>query len=106
MLASTSSSGEKGNTDTFDSVLSANGDQLVFDAYATNLHPEANGYLQVYVKDLITGDLVLASAASDGQIANSYSSTLGCRPTGRRSSSPLTHGISTPAARTRGPMFS
>ena len=73
MLASTSSSGEKGNTDTFDSVLSANGDQLVFDAYATNLHPEANGYLQVYVKDLITGDLVLASAASDGQIANSYS---------------------------------
>ncbi len=73
MLASTSSSGEKGNADSyFDSRLSADGDSLVFDAYATNLHPEANGVLQVYLKDLITGKLTLASSTTDGEVAISY----------------------------------
>ena len=73
MLASTSSTGEKGNADSyFDSRLSADGDSLVFDAYATNLHPEANGVLQVYLKDLITGKLTLASSTTDGEVAISY----------------------------------
>jgi hypothetical protein len=74
ILASTSSTGEKGNAETyFDSVLSTNGDQLVFDAYALNLHPEANGYLQIYVKDLNTGELVLVSTTTEGKVGNSYS---------------------------------
>jgi Tol biopolymer transport system component len=73
MLALTSSTGEKGDADSyFDSRLSADGYSLVFDAYATNLHPEASGVLQVYLKDLITGNLTLASRTTDGEVANSY----------------------------------
>lgn len=74
-LASTSSDGTKGNLDSFRSSLSANGTVVAFESHATNLNPApADTFPDVFVKDLATGDLVLASTAADGTKGNDGSS--------------------------------
>jgi Tol biopolymer transport system component len=67
VLASTSAAGAKGNQDSMQPSLSANGTVVAFDSFATNLH--AGDTLDdgdVYVKQLATGGLTLASTDDDG----------------------------------------
>jgi hypothetical protein len=66
-LASTSDAGAKGNGNSFDPSLSADGTRVAFLSSATNLDPgDTDGLDDVYVKDLTTGDTVLASTSDTG----------------------------------------
>ncbi len=67
-VASTNTNGTKENgTHTFAASLSADGRRVAFTTDATNLDPaDTNNDFDVYVKDLISGSLVLASANSSG----------------------------------------
>jgi Tol biopolymer transport system component len=66
-LASTNSAGTIGNQNSFQPSLSADGTKVVFQSFASNLVPaDADANLDVYVKDLSTGALTLASTNSAG----------------------------------------
>jgi hypothetical protein len=71
VLASTSDAGVKGNQDNWEATLSSDGSAVAFWSFATNLDA-ADSDLQrdVYVKDLVTGDLFLASASDAGVKGN------------------------------------
>ena len=74
-LASTSDSGVKGNSYSFDPQLSADGTKVAFCSYATNLDPaDTDVYEDVYVKDLVTGDITLATTSDDGVKGNGTAS--------------------------------
>jgi uncharacterized repeat protein (TIGR01451 family) len=68
ILASTSPSGEKGNADSRIPDISADGDRVAFSSGATNLHPSGSGGL--FVKDLTSGQVFLASSTAKGTPAN------------------------------------
>ncbi len=70
-LASTSDAGVKANSASFDPFLSANGTKVAFHSNATNFDPADTVGTDVYVKDLITGDITLASTSDAGVKANS-----------------------------------
>ncbi len=76
-LASTSAKetkGTKGNGYSFDPSLSADGTKVAFRSSASNLDPgDTDIWLDVYVKDLVTGSLTLASTSADGTKANDFS---------------------------------
>lgn len=75
-LASAGAGGEPANGWTGNPVLSPDGKKVLFESRATNLDPQAaNGDAQVFVKDLDSGGIQLASAASDGTVADGQSST-------------------------------
>ena len=87
-LASTSDAGVKGNSGSFEPSLSADGTKVAFWSTATNLDPaDTDGFSDVYVKDLTTGDLTLASTSDAGVKGSSDSSNLPSQPMGRRSRS-------------------
>ena len=66
-LVSTSSSGERANGPTSAVVLSGNGREIAFASTATNLDPrDTDSAPDVYVKDLASGRVTLASTAPDG----------------------------------------
>jgi Tol biopolymer transport system component len=66
-LASTSDAGTKGNGDSLEASLSADGTKVAFTSGATNLDPaDTDSSGDVYVKDLITGDITLASTSDTG----------------------------------------
>ena len=66
-LASTSDTGVNANGDSVNPVLSADGKRVAFASTATNLDPaDTSNDWDVYVKDLVTGDISLASTSSDG----------------------------------------
>jgi hypothetical protein len=66
-LASTSDSGIKQNGRAYDSVLSADGTKVAFTVHgATNLDTDIDILDAAYVKDLVSGDLTLASVSSTG----------------------------------------
>ena len=66
-LASTSSTGIKGNDDSFTPSLNGDGLAVAFGSVATNLDPgDADATPDIYVKDLTTGDLTLASTSDGG----------------------------------------
>jgi Ca2+-binding RTX toxin-like protein len=70
-LASTSSDGVKGNDDSFDPSIDAAGDALAFETRSTNFDPlDTDASFDMYVKDLVSGQLVLASTADDGTKGN------------------------------------
>jgi Tol biopolymer transport system component len=75
-LASSSDSGEaaNGGTDAQPS-LSSQGSKVSFWSRATNLDPETDGEpgADVYIKDIATGDIILASANEAGENANGVS---------------------------------
>jgi Tol biopolymer transport system component len=73
-LASTADDGTKGDSDSFSPSLSADGTRVAFESLAHNLDPAAPGPYgsQVYVKDLVTGDIVLASTNDSGAAANGF----------------------------------
>jgi hypothetical protein len=73
ILASTSDGGAKGNNDSFGASLSADGTKVAFDSIASNLDPGSTGIDDVYVKDLVTGDIILASTSDDGVKGNDFS---------------------------------
>jgi Tol biopolymer transport system component len=86
-LASTSDSGTKGNNDSSQngSVLSGDGSKVAFVSYATNLDPaDIDGAGDVYVKDLATGDIALASTSDSGVKSNSSSFLASLSPDGSR----------------------
>ena len=66
-LVSTSDTGVKGNGDSSVASISADGTKVAFSSSATNLDPADHDTVHdIYVKDLSTGDLVLASASTVG----------------------------------------
>ncbi|HET6771327.1 MAG TPA: hypothetical protein VFH75_06785 [Actinomycetota bacterium] len=66
-LASTSDVGVKGNSDSFHPTISADGTKVAFQSRATNLGPlDLNQNEDIYIKDLKTGDLTLASTRDPG----------------------------------------
>lgn len=76
IVASTSDTGTKGNDDSgfFFSSLSAGGTRVAFRSRATNLDPADTDALDdVYVKDLSTGDITLASTSATGTKGNDVS---------------------------------
>src|SRR5919108_71797 len=74
-LASTSDSGTTGNDYSLDPSLSADGTVVAFWSFANNLDPgDTDRYPpDVYVKDLVTGDIALASTSDGGVKGNDYS---------------------------------
>jgi Tol biopolymer transport system component len=73
-LVSTTTEGEKGNGYSWLPSLSADGTAVAFASAATNLHPDdGDSIVDTYVKDLITGELVLVSTAENGVKANAAS---------------------------------
>ncbi len=73
-LVSTSDTGIKGNGDSGDSSLSADGTRVAFGSSATNLDPaDTDSFFDVFVKDLATGDITLASTSDSGIKANGSS---------------------------------
>ncbi len=73
-LASTAADGTPGNFGGFGSgvALSADGQIVAFTSGSTNLVPGVSG-AQLYVKNLITGDIQVASATVDGVLGNGFS---------------------------------
>jgi hypothetical protein len=66
-LASVSDEGAKGNGNSYLPILSADGTRVGFTSTATNLDPaDTDSAEDAYVKDLLTGDLVLASVSKSG----------------------------------------
>jgi len=73
-LVSRDSSGRKGNEDSFNGALSADGRYVVFDSEATNLvSRDRNGEPDVFVHDRQTGATTRVSVSSTGQEADSSS---------------------------------
>ncbi len=67
VLASTSDTGVKGNGISADPSLPATGRKVAFSSEATNLDPaDTDNVSDVYVKDLVTGDITLASTSDTG----------------------------------------
>ncbi len=84
-LASTSDSGMKGDGASYEVSLSADGTRVAFRSEAANLDPADTDFiLDVYVKDLATGDITLASTSDSGVKGNSDSDEPGLSPDGTR----------------------
>jgi uncharacterized repeat protein (TIGR01451 family) len=74
VLASTSDAGVKGNRDSFVPTISADGTSVAFYSSSNNLDPADGDLLpDVFVKDLVTGDIVLASTSDAGVKGNNES---------------------------------
>ncbi len=66
-LASTNDAGVKANGQSIQPHLSGNGKRVTFASEATNLDPaDTDPNWDLYVKDLVTGDVSLVSASKDG----------------------------------------
>jgi Tol biopolymer transport system component len=73
-LASTSDAGIKSNSSNSEPALSADGTRVAFSSTATNLDPaDTNTSWSLYVKDLGSGDITLASTTDNGVRGNLYS---------------------------------
>jgi uncharacterized repeat protein (TIGR01451 family) len=74
VLVSTTGEGVKANGVSLAVSISADGTRVAFSTAATNLDPrDTDGVQDVYVKDLITSDLVLASTSAAGVKGNGIS---------------------------------
>jgi Tol biopolymer transport system component len=70
-LASVAKDGTKANSLSMRPVISGDGTQVAFPSAADNLSPDdTDGYFDLYVKNLVTGDLTLASVNGDGTKAD------------------------------------
>jgi Tol biopolymer transport system component len=71
---SIASDGTQGNSITGEPSISANGRYVVFYSFASNLvSGDTNGYIDIFVHDLLTGQTTITSVASDGTQENSDS---------------------------------
>lgn len=87
ILASTSSTGVKANHETgnFGTDISSDGTRVVVQSSATNLDPrDTDGVFDVYVKDLATGEMSLASTSDDGVKGNQTSGSSSISADGAR----------------------
>jgi hypothetical protein len=74
-LVSTSDTGVSSNRNSSAGLLSADGSRVAFHSEATNLDPaDTDGFGDVYIKNLITGDLMLVATSDTGVKANRGSS--------------------------------
>jgi Tol biopolymer transport system component len=73
-LVSTAASGVKGNGASFNAAISPDGTRVAFVSEATNLHPaDGEPSADLFVKDLVTGALFLASSSDGGIVGNEAS---------------------------------
>ena len=73
-VVSASGSGEWGNGFSGDPTLSADGRFVAFTSAANNLVPgDTNGSEDVFLKDLVTGEVTLVSTSLDGEQGNGFS---------------------------------
>ncbi len=73
-LCSASGEGVEGNSSSYLPSISADGTYVAFQSYSSNLIPgHPTTHLQVFRKDLVTGEVMLCSARSDGVQGNSNS---------------------------------
>jgi hypothetical protein len=84
-LASTSDAGVKGNSYSDQPDISADGTKVAFSSNATNLDPnDTDVPADVYVKDLTTGDIILASTSDAGAKGNGQSNWVSLSEDGTR----------------------
>lgn len=84
VLVSASAGGEKGNAASLGPSISANGRHVAFSSDASNLVPgDANGTRDIFVKDLWTGEVALASADAAGNGGNGFSFVASISDNGR-----------------------
>lgn len=85
VLVSTSATGAQGNDGSGSPVISADGRYVAFESGATNLAslPDANGFTDVYVKDVQTGAVSRASLSSTGLEPNNETAVLSISGDGR-----------------------
>ena len=74
-LVSTTAGGDQGNSDSATPSFSLDGTRIVFNSDATNLVPGTNGLPQIFVKNLVTGEVALVSADASGNEGNGVSET-------------------------------
>src|SRR5947199_174760 len=73
-LASTSDTGVKGNDNSFSPSLNSAGRKVAFYSEATNLDPlDLDFTTDIYMKNLATGDITLASTSTGGTKSNGSS---------------------------------
>jgi hypothetical protein len=85
VLASTSDTGVKGDDHSFGAALSVDGTKVAFLSQATNLDPADTSFPHdVYVKDLTTGDITLASTSDTGVTGNGPSKDVTLTPDGTK----------------------
>jgi uncharacterized repeat protein (TIGR01451 family) len=82
ILASRAADGAKGNSVSSGAAISADGTRVAFNSGATNLHP--SGVRGIYVKDLVTGEVLLASSTASGVPANAAAGSLSLSTDGTR----------------------
>ncbi len=85
VLVSVTATGELANGGSEAPVISADGRYVAFDTGATNLAslPDANGFTDVYVKDMQTGTVTRASLSTTGAEPNNESTVLSISGDGR-----------------------
>ncbi|SCA57313.1 hypothetical protein MTBPR1_50069 [Candidatus Terasakiella magnetica] len=66
VLGSANAAGDPGNAASTNGILSGDGKYLFFDSLATNLDGGAGSYLQVFRKNLSSGEVEMVSTLSDG----------------------------------------
>ncbi len=71
---SVSSSGGQGDLASTEDMISADGRYVAFSSDASNLVPgDTNGFSDVFVHDVLTGETTRVSVSSDGEQSNNYS---------------------------------
>ncbi len=84
-LVSSTKSGVKGNMSSYNAQISGNGARVVFQTYAANLHAkDTDDRVDIYVKDLASGDLILASTSASGKKSNGHSQAPSISDTGNK----------------------
>ena len=84
-LASTSDAGVKGDEDSFNPSLSKAGTRVAFQSSATNLDPgDTDPSIDIYVKKLTFGDIVLVSTSTAGVKGDGGSLFPSIAPLGKR----------------------
>src|SRR5262245_55000678 len=81
---SIATSGTQGDDESFRSSISADGRYVAFDSWATTLVPgDVNGYIDVFLRDRLTGQTVCVSVDAFGAPANFYSESPSISADGR-----------------------
>jgi hypothetical protein len=85
MLAPTSDTGIKANDSSVEGSLSSDGTKVAIRSRATNLDPgDSDNLRDIYVKDLVTGEIILASTSDGGVKGNAFSGAPSLAADGRR----------------------
>lgn len=84
-MVTSASDGTPGNAFVSGFAFTPDGTKVVFASEADNLVPgDTNGLMDIFIKDIATGETRLMSAAADGTPGNGYSDTFKLSPDGTR----------------------